>query len=81
LWAGIGWLAGGMAVPYLAATLAASLQVAHRERRRVLAVLMPLAFSSLHLAYGVGSLWGCARAGFIVASLRMKLKSMPEPTS
>ena len=63
---GIGWLAWMVAAPYVAANLAASVQAAWKEhdtlaRRVILAFRLPVAFASLHLAYGVGSVWGCAR--------------------
>jgi succinoglycan biosynthesis protein ExoA len=61
LWTGIGWLAWCVVVPYVAANLAASVQAAWKQRSMALAFLMPVVFASMHLAYGAGSLWGCAR--------------------
>jgi len=48
-------------VVYAAANLTASAQVAWAERRWRYLVQMPVAFASLHLPYGAGSLWGVAR--------------------
>jgi hypothetical protein len=61
LWTGIGWLGWSVAAPYLAANLAASAQAASKERSVVLGFRLPIVFASLHLAYGAGSVWGCAR--------------------
>jgi glycosyltransferase involved in cell wall biosynthesis len=61
VWTGTLWLGWSVAAPYLAANLAASMQVAWRERSAALAFRMVLVFASLHLAYGAGSWWGCAR--------------------
>jgi hypothetical protein len=46
---------------YTAANLAASAQAAIAQRRATYLALMPIAFLSLHLAYGLGSAWGCAQ--------------------
>jgi succinoglycan biosynthesis protein ExoA len=60
---GLAFVAG----PYLLLNLAASLQAAWKERSLKSALLLPVAFASLHLAYGGGSLWGAIRlAGLIV---------------
>jgi succinoglycan biosynthesis protein ExoA len=48
-------------VVYAAASLVASAQVAWTERRWRYLVQMPVAFASLHLPYGAGSLWGVVR--------------------
>jgi len=48
-------------VVYAAANLTASAQVACAQRSWLYLVQMPVAFASLHLPYGVGSLWGVAR--------------------
>jgi len=48
-------------VVYAAAILAASAQVAWAERRWRYLAQMPVAFASLHLPYGAGSLWGVVR--------------------
>jgi succinoglycan biosynthesis protein ExoA len=58
---GIGWLAWMIAGPYLAANCIASAQNAWKQRSMKLGLQLPVVFASLHLAYGVGSLWGCAR--------------------
>ena len=46
---------------YAAASLTASAQVAWAERSWRYLVQMPVAFASLHLPYGAGSLWGVVR--------------------
>ncbi len=46
---------------YAAANLTASAQVAWAERSWRYMAQMPVAFASLHLPYGAGSLWGVAR--------------------
>jgi glycosyltransferase involved in cell wall biosynthesis len=43
---------------YAAVNLAASLQIAITHRRPSLLALPPIAFATLHLAYGLGSGWG-----------------------
>jgi hypothetical protein len=58
---GWAWLPEAVVAAYLAANLAASIEVAWKERNPALAVLAPVAFASLHLAYGAGSLWGALR--------------------
>jgi len=50
-----------VAGPYVAANLAASAHAALTESKVSAALLMPVVFASLHLAYGFGSLWGCVR--------------------
>jgi len=49
------------AAVYGAANLAASAQVAWTERSWRYLLQMPVAFASLHLPYGAGSLWGALR--------------------
>ena len=56
------WLAALVAGPYLAANLGFSAAAAWRQRRASLLLLQPIAFASLHVPYGFGSL---------VASLRL----------
>ena len=50
-----------VALPYLLLNIAASIHAAWKERKLGLAVLLPVTFASLHLAYGAGSLWGALR--------------------
>jgi glycosyltransferase involved in cell wall biosynthesis len=50
-----------LAAVYAAANLAASAQIALVQRRADYMVLMPIAFASLHVAYGLGSGWGCLK--------------------
>ena len=52
-----------VAASYAAASLAASLALAFRKGWRYLP-LLPLAFATMHVAYGVGFLWGWVRFGF-----------------
>jgi succinoglycan biosynthesis protein ExoA len=73
-WTGIEWLAWSVASLYIAANLAASVKTAWKERSIALAFRLPAVFASLHLAYGLGSLWGCVRAAVLLT------KSMPRPT-
>jgi glycosyltransferase involved in cell wall biosynthesis len=56
--AGGGWLLLAIAGTYGLVNLAASVQVAWRERDIRYLGLMPLVFAALHLSYGLGSLWG-----------------------
>ncbi len=76
LWTGNGWPAGSVAALYTAANLTASMQAAWKERSPALALRMPVVFASLHLAYGLGSLWGCARLAVLLT--RPKPRPMPE---
>lgn len=54
-----------VAGPYATASLFASLHAAVRSRDLVLLFLLPLIFLLLHLAYGLGSLWGLLRLPFL----------------
>jgi succinoglycan biosynthesis protein ExoA len=58
------------AAVYAAANLAASAHVAWSKRQGRYLALMPVAFASLHLAYGAGSLWGLFRLARQVGNLR-----------
>jgi glycosyltransferase involved in cell wall biosynthesis len=58
---GWGWAPLLVAGPYLAANLGASVAAAATRQRLSLAVLLPVTFAALHLAYGAGSLWGALR--------------------
>ena len=62
------WLLAGLGGTYLAATLAASVHVAWRERDPRYLAVMPIVFPTLHVAYGLGSLWGVAEAARILVS-------------
>ena len=59
--AGSLWLSVAVAAAYGLGTIAASIQIAWRERDLKYLLLMPLVFPALHVTYGVGSLWGLAR--------------------
>lgn len=50
--------------PYLAASVAASAAAAWNRRRPELLALLLVAYWSLHIPYGLGSLWGALRAGW-----------------
>lgn len=76
LWNGIGWLAWSIAASYVGANVAASVQAAWKERSLALTFRLPVVFASLHLAYGLGSLWGCARLAVLLT--KPKLRPMPE---
>jgi hypothetical protein len=56
------WPFATVAIPYALACLAASAHVAWRERRVSYLLLMPVAFASLHLGYGSGSVSGVFKA-------------------
>lgn len=55
------WAAAGIAGLYVLVNLAASLHAAWRERSLALGLLLPLVFVTLHVGYGLGSLWGVVR--------------------
>lgn len=55
------WLCVAVVVAYGIADLAASLHLAVRERDVRYVLLMPAIFASLHLTYGLGSLWGVVK--------------------
>lgn len=55
------WFPALVLGPYLAVSLAVSLTVAWKKRRPSFALLLPVAFASLHFPYGAGSLWGALR--------------------
>jgi len=61
LWRPAWWLLALAGAAYLLGSLAAAAQVAWRQRDPRYLVLLPLAFASLHLAYGSGSLVGLLR--------------------
>jgi glycosyltransferase involved in cell wall biosynthesis len=75
LWTGIGWLGWGVAVLYMTANLAVSLRAAWNERSLALAFRLPVVFASLHLAYGLGSAWGCLRL------VSLQTQARPRPIS
>jgi succinoglycan biosynthesis protein ExoA len=75
-WAPV-WLAAAVAGPYALANLAVSAEIAVRRRSLRLALLLPLAFASLHLPYGAGSLWGVLRLLGILC--RRRLPSLHGP--
>ena len=52
------WLFGAAAAAYGAANLGASAQVARRQHNLKYLAIMPWVFATLHIGYGLGSLWG-----------------------
>lgn len=52
------WPFSGLLGAYLLLNAASSLQVAARERRADLALILPLVFAVRHVAHGLGALWG-----------------------
>jgi GT2 family glycosyltransferase len=60
-------LLGGLLGSYLLMGMLASIQIAFREHTPKYLFLMPWIFFCLHINYGIGSLWGCARV--LVGSL------------
>lgn len=55
------WLSGTILGAYGMVNVAASLHEAWTEKSFVRLVMMPFVFATLHLSYGIGSLWGLAR--------------------
>ena len=59
---------------YTAANLAASAHIAWRDRDIRYILVMPTVFASLHLCYGLGSLWGLVKlAGHTVSRVAYKV--------
>jgi succinoglycan biosynthesis protein ExoA len=56
---------------YAAANLAASIQIAIARHRATYVALLPVAFASLHLAYALGSAYGCLQLA------ALKLRALP----
>lgn len=71
------WLVAAILAPYLAVSIAVGFRIAARSGRWKLALLMPLALGVLHLAYGLGSLWGVASLPFIPDFWRKRTASRP----
>jgi hypothetical protein len=68
-------------IPYLCVNLGVSLHQASKQRSPRLAALLPVAFASLHLAYGAGSLWGAVRAlGVCARKALHRRKPLPQTT-
>ncbi len=55
------WLALLIGGPYLAVSFGVSIALGLRERSVRTALLLPIAFASLHWVYGAGSIWGSVR--------------------
>ncbi len=73
------WVSLTTSVAYLAASLAASIQVVGRERDPRYLFLMPVAFAVLHFGYGLGSLLGIAKASRRQQSWRRLFGSLIGP--
>jgi glycosyltransferase involved in cell wall biosynthesis len=58
LWMPFFWLFLTILGSYVLVSLAASFQIAWRERDPRYLILMPFVFGMLHFGYGLGSLWG-----------------------
>jgi len=69
------WAPALVLLPYFAASLGVSLATAWSARRPSLALLLPVAFASLHFPYGAGSLWGLLRLIRIKLSMGTKSSS------
>jgi len=50
-----------IAIFYLLTNLVFSVQITIREKKLTYALLMPIIFTSLHIGYGLGSLWGAIK--------------------
>jgi glycosyltransferase involved in cell wall biosynthesis len=61
--------------PYLAASCAVSFALGLKTRSLRNAALLPVAFASLHWAYGAGSLWGAVRLAGIFLRRRLERSS------
>jgi len=59
---------------YLLANICSSIEVAARERKFKYLFTMPLIFSTLHIGYGLGSLWGLLR---VITSKRFWKNRLP----
>lgn len=55
------WLLAAIGGAYAIAALAASAKLAFREKDLRYFLLMPFTFASLHICYGLGSLWGICK--------------------
>jgi hypothetical protein len=60
--------------------LVASIQVALRERDARFCLVMPPVFTILHIGYGLGSLWGFAKA-ILISRLWKRLLRQPVENS
>lgn len=63
VWPAAGWISGGVLLIYLAAALLFSLSAWLQKPGRYV-MLLPLVFATLHLSYGLGSLWGVGQYGY-----------------
>ena len=59
---------GSIVGAYVLANVAASVQLSVKERMPGYLLTMPVAFAGSHLAYGLGGIWGLAKALMLTAS-------------
>ena len=80
LWAPFFWLFLTILGSYVLVSLAASFQIAWRERDPRYLILMPFVFGMLHFGYGLGSLWGVlkvlGKAEFWIKMIRLVTKKV-----
>lgn len=77
LWEPTKWMLLGCVVVYLSIAIAFAIRCARQTK--VSALLVVLAFVVLHIAYGLGSLWGLATAPFKFPYRRGRLINKPSP--
>jgi hypothetical protein len=77
-----GWVAAAAFAAYATAVVGTSIQLAVRERRPSLALVLPAVFVALHFPYAVGSLWGVVRvAGISIKRAFGRLTGRRSPAS
>jgi hypothetical protein len=74
------WLLTVAAAAYGVAALIAGVDVAVRRRDARYLLLMPFVFASLHIAYGLGSLWGALKLAWSLATRRSAAAANPGPS-
>jgi cellulose synthase/poly-beta-1,6-N-acetylglucosamine synthase-like glycosyltransferase len=68
-------------IPYLLACVAVSCRLGCQTRSVRNALLLPIAFASLHWAYGAGSLWGASRLACILLGRLFRRHANPRDTN
>ena len=66
---------------YVTANLVASLDVAFREKDLRFSLVMPFVFSSLHVGYGLGSVWGALKSLAVVLTRHFERTFRPRSVS
>ncbi len=74
-WPAARWILSGVLGTYALANLAAAAQVAVRERETGCLWRMPIVFAMLHLAYGLGSLWGLVKTAALLSERPSRRRS------